>query len=185
MYDVVIIHGSFGNPYENWFPWLYKKLSDEGKNVLVPDFPTPSSQNLDSWMKVMNAYIDLIDENTIFIAHSIAPAFVVDFLIKNKKSVKGLVAIAPFYGLINIQEFDEINSTFFEKDISLNDVTNYTSFIHCFYSDDDPYVPIALSETFVKETNASSVIIPKGKHLNASSGYSEFQEIINVIHAKN
>lgn len=184
MYDAVIIHGSFGSPYENWFPWLYKTLTDDGKKVLVPHFPTPDEQNLNNWMKVMDSYNHLIGENTIFIAHSIAPAFVIDYLIQNQKNVKGLIAIAPFYGLINIKEFDDINSTFFVNSLSLKDIKKYTSFVHCFYSDDDPYVPIELSETFVRETNATSLVISEGKHLNSGSGYTEFTQILDVINSK-
>lgn len=34
-----IIHGSFGNPYSNWFSWLHEFLEDEGKQTYTPDFP--------------------------------------------------------------------------------------------------------------------------------------------------
>jgi hypothetical protein len=184
MYDVIIIHGSFGSPYENWFPWLYQQLKNDGKKVLVPHFPTPEEQSLDTWMKVLDSYDDLIGEKTTFIAHSIAPAFVVDYLIKNKKKVKGFISVAPFYGLIDIKEFDDINSTFFIKDINLKDVQSYTDYVHCFYSDDDPYVPIRLSENFVKETNATKLVINNGKHLNTSSGFTTFQQILDIFNSK-
>lgn len=34
-----IIHGSFSNPYSNWFSWLHEFLEDEGKQTYTPDFP--------------------------------------------------------------------------------------------------------------------------------------------------
>ena len=34
-----IIHGSFGSPFENWFPWLHDFIESDGKQVYVPDFP--------------------------------------------------------------------------------------------------------------------------------------------------
>ena len=68
MFDYVIVHGSYGSPFENWFPWLYEKLTAEGKNVLVPQFPCGAKiQNYDNWKRVLDAYKHLINENTTFI----------------------------------------------------------------------------------------------------------------------
>ena len=30
MYDVVIIHGTYGSPFENWFGSLYEELTEAG-----------------------------------------------------------------------------------------------------------------------------------------------------------
>jgi len=39
MNNYIIIHGSFSNPFSNWFGWLFKTLEDGGEKVLVPQFP--------------------------------------------------------------------------------------------------------------------------------------------------
>lgn len=41
MANVIIIHGAYGNPEENWFPWLKKELEKLDCRVFVPKFPTP------------------------------------------------------------------------------------------------------------------------------------------------
>lgn len=33
-----IIHGSFSNPYSNWFSWLHEFLEDEGKQTYTQIF---------------------------------------------------------------------------------------------------------------------------------------------------
>ena len=38
IYDFVIVHGSYGSPFENWFSWLFQKLEAKGFKVLVPQF---------------------------------------------------------------------------------------------------------------------------------------------------
>ena len=34
IYDFVIVHGSYGSPFENWFSWLFQKLEAKGFKVL-------------------------------------------------------------------------------------------------------------------------------------------------------
>lgn len=54
-----IIHGSYGNPYKNWIPWLKKQLSKRRLNCIVPSFPTPYKQDFESWSKILRAYFVL------------------------------------------------------------------------------------------------------------------------------
>jgi len=56
MSNIFIIHGSYGNPDENWFPWLKVELEKLGHKVFVPKFPTPENQSLNSWKKVFSEY---------------------------------------------------------------------------------------------------------------------------------
>ena len=32
MYDIVIIHGILGHPFENWIPWIFKETNRQNKN---------------------------------------------------------------------------------------------------------------------------------------------------------
>lgn len=38
MNNIFLIHGSYGNPYKNWLPWLKKELSKRKRNSIVPVF---------------------------------------------------------------------------------------------------------------------------------------------------
>jgi predicted alpha/beta hydrolase family esterase len=51
MKNAFIIHGSYGHPKENWFPWLKNELEKLNYKVFVPAFPTPQNQSLASWFK--------------------------------------------------------------------------------------------------------------------------------------
>ena len=80
--NYLIIHGSFGSPEGNWFPYLRRELVNRKQNVKVPQMPVGVGiQNYESWAKVLNKKC-LIDEDTIIFAHSIAPVFVCKFLIR-------------------------------------------------------------------------------------------------------
>ena len=181
MYDFVVVHGSYGSPFENWFPWLFSELSNEGKNVLAPQFPCGKGiQNYENWEKVLDSYSALIDENTTFIGHSLAPAFIVDYILSRKIKVNKLVFAAPFYGLIDIPDFDEVNSPFFFME-NLDLITEYSKDRICFISDNDPYVPNQLSVDFAKKIQGKIKTVNKAGHFNTSSGFSEFELLLNEL----
>ena len=76
MVNIFIIHGSYGSPEENWFPWLKSDLEKLGCRVYVPRFPTPEKQSLEKWLDVFKEYDGFVDSETIFIGHSLGPAFI-------------------------------------------------------------------------------------------------------------
>ena len=181
MYDYVIIHGSYGTPFENWFPWLFNKLSEQGKNVLAPQFPCGSDiQNYSNWCKVMNAYKGYIGKDTSFIGHSLAPAFIIDYLLDNSLSVKNLYFAAPFYGLINIPDFDKVNKPFFTyKDFKR--VKNLAQSITCHISTSDPYVPNELSVDLADKIGAKKVFVDNAGHFNLAAGYTHFEQLLEEM----
>ena len=179
MYDYVIIHGSYGHPFENWEPWLFNVLTSEGKQVLAPQFPC-IDQNYENWKRVLDAYKPCIGEKTSFIGHSLGPAFIVDYLIDEKIKINNLYLAAPFYGFIGIENFDTVNQSFFKH----SDISKAGEFFNkaiCLYSDNDPYVPIEMSKEISKLLNAKQVIIPNKGHLNAGAGMIEFKELKKEI----
>ena len=86
-----IIHGSFGTPFSNWFPYLRQEIEKRELEVYTPDFPTGVGyQNYENWSKLLKSYLEagLITEKTTIFAHSISPVFVCKFLVENKIKVK-------------------------------------------------------------------------------------------------
>lgn len=182
MSNYFIIHGSLGNPNENWFPWLTEKLIKEGKEVIIPHFPGPEDQNYDNWSKLLMYYFNLglIDEETVFICHSIASIFICKFLVKNKIEVKALISVSGFNALLN-SELDDINRTFLMEEKELVKVNKYIKYIYCFYSDNDPYIPRDELESFIYNIKGAKNLVKGAGHFNSVSNYKEFPEMLEAI----
>ena len=181
--NYLLLHGSFGSPFSNWLPYLRNTLEKDNNIVYTPDFPTGVGyQNYESWSKLLKVYLDLniINENTIIFAHSIAPIFICKFLVENKIKVKRLVLVCGFNNYFGIdKDYDTVNgSMYFDN---LEDIKNYCNDITCFYSDNDPYVKYEVEKEFADTITNKQILIPNGGHLNSESGYTEFKELLKFI----
>lgn len=183
MENYFIIHGSFSNPYQNWFRWLHSKLENEGKTVYCPDFPVGVGyQNYENWSKLLKVYLEagLINENTVFVGHSIAPIFITKFLLENNLKVKKCIFVCGFNDyFFDPNEYDRVNETMFTTDIER--IHDLCSEIVCLYSDNDPYVNFKTEKDFADKVSNKQEIIPGGGHLNSEFGFTEFEPIIKYI----
>lgn len=181
--NYLIIHGSFSSPFSNWIPFLRKQIESRKLDVYTPDFPIGVGfQNYDNWSKLLKTYLEanIIDENTVIFAHSIAPVFICKFLVLNKIKVKRLVFVCGFNNYLGIdKDYDEVNkSMYFDE---LEDIRKYCDDIVCFYSDNDPYVKYDAEKEFADTITDKQFMISGGGHLNSESGYEEFEDLLKYI----
>ena len=177
--NYVIIHGSFGSNEGNWFPWLKEQLETKEKQVFVPQMPVGvGNQNFENWSNILNQ-LD-INENTVIIAHSIAPIFVCKYLITNQIKVKKLLFVCGFNNYLGIDsDFDAVNEPMFID--NFDDVKKYCKDIVCYYSDNDPYVKYDVEKAFADKLTDKQYVIKNGGHINAETGYTKFEEILKEI----
>lgn len=181
MYSHVIIHGTKGNQYENWIPWLFQKLTDLNFNVLVPQFLTPEGQDFENWSRILDSYLEFIDENTIIVAHSIGAVFALKYFNSRQKQFKNLISVSGFREAQLIQEYDELNKTFFvEKEkCNLRDLISEKTI--SFLSENDPYLDLKILHEFANLLNAKIISVPKGGHFNLDSGYDKFKQLFDAV----
>lgn len=168
------MHGSYGSPDENWFPWLRSVLEGEGITTTVPCFPTPEGQDLIAWRKVFDDEIGEVGEGWILFGHSLGVAFLLDVLQRGDSVVDGLFSVSGFTGLLGLDEFDSVNRTFVERDFDWTKIKSATRRSFVYQGADDPYVPQEWSAFLAEKLGAECRVIPGGGHLNAAVGYSHF-----------
>ena len=174
MNNYFIIHGSYGNPYKNWIPWLKKQLSKRKLNCIVPSFPTPYKQDYESWSKILKSYFEIG-----CITDSLGGIFIVKFLLENKIKVKKIITIAGFNNLEFEDDMNLYKSFYLDEDLS--DIKLYFSESISFYSDNDPYVPQNDAEEFADSISSEKVLVNGAGHFNEKYGYTEFTELLKYV----
>jgi len=196
----LILHGSYGTPRENWFPWLKAKLEDQGHATLAPQFPidvwpeasangdinfVPQHQSLDKWLETFSAISDQLEfENLTVIAHSSAPLFMLHVLNQHPElRLRQALFVAPFLGKIGeVWQIETVNRSFYTPaNFDFPTVRQQIENSTIFYSDNDPYVPIHESKLFAKKIGADTIRVADAGHFNAEAGYTEFPLLLNHL----
>jgi len=181
MKTVFIIHGTWGFPEWNWFPWMKSELEKKWYQVFIPKFPTPENQSLHSWLQVFQDYEKYLDEETIFIAHSVWPSFVCSLLEGIGQSVHACYFAAWFLWTINISSFDELNDSFVNKHFNWEKIKNNSECFYMCHGSDDPYVPLKSAQLMADNLWVKIDIIEWGGHLNEEAEYTEFKYLLEKI----
>ena len=177
----IIVHGSYGSPDENWFPWLKVELEKSGYEVFVPKFPTPKNQKLGAWMDIFDKYTNSLDQNSILIGHSIGCAFILSVLEKLKIKIKAVFLVAGFLGPLGNEFYDTISKTFTKKEFDWEKIKSNCSRFLIYQADNDPHVPFSKGEEIAEKTQGTLKIIKNAGHFNEKSGYKKFGLLLEDI----
>ncbi len=177
-----IFHGTEGYPEENWFPWLKEELEAKGCKVFVPQFPSPPvvPSKISEWLGVFKNYEQYVDENTIFIGHSLGGVFVLRLLEKLKHQVRAVFLIGTPVGVRPITNYDRDDS-FSGFEFDWTTIKNNSEYFAVFQSDNDPYVSHGNGEQLAKELGVELTFIPNAGHFNTKAGYLTFPDLLEKI----
>ena len=181
MSDIFIFHGTYGNPNENWFPWLKKELTAQGHQVFTPRFPTPENQNLELWWKQFKTFVPFLDNDTIFIGHSVGAAFLLNVLERINTPIKASYLVAGFLGSLNDPDFDQLNKTFVDKTFEWSKIKNNCSRFYVFSSGNDLYVPVEKAQELVSYLGAEGIMVQEAGHFNKQAGYVKFDLLLQKL----
>jgi len=177
--NVFIFHGTMGSPEANWFPWLERELKGLGIEVYVPKFPTPKGQSLDSWLKAFEPYQKHVNQDSVFVGHSMGPGFFLRLLERRTSLIKAAILAAPFDGFIGEEPYDTLNKSFIDHPFAWVKIKKNCQEFVVFAGDDDPYVAIKFPQRIADSLGVKLKIIKGGKHLGET--FKEFPEVLEEI----
>jgi len=187
MKKVIIVHGWGGNPSGDWFPWLKEKLEVDSVEVVIPEMPDTLHPAIDSWLSVLADVTGNIDEDTIFVGHSIGCQTILRFVEKLPEHIKigGIILVAAWLHLTD-ETWDEeytkeIAKPWLETPINFEKIKNHTKNIVCIQSEDDPYVPVSDAKIFEEKLDAKIIFLKNFGHIAAEDGITELPEVLEQI----
>jgi len=160
---------------------MKEQLEKQWYKVIVPQLPTPHGQSLESWTDAFGPYIKDIDTETLFIAHSAGPAFVLSVLENIETSVKACFFASGFLELIQLPEFDLLNETITSRQFDWKTIHKNCPYFYMCHGEDDPYVPYHNVEILAENLWVEVDIIEWWGHLNDENGYNEFPYLLEQI----
>jgi len=175
---VFIIHGIYGSPRENWFPWLKKELIKKGFKVIIPQFPKTKHQSLKDWIFTFNKYKNYHTNDMILVGHSLGGSFILNIL-QNQKASKAILVASTTPRLKNI--FTPFMKDITNKKLDFKKIRENCKKIHSIISDNDPYVPLKKSLTLAKNLGIKPTIIKTAGHINESAGYKKFPFVLKYF----
>jgi predicted alpha/beta hydrolase family esterase len=178
-YRFVIIHGAYGFPGENWFPWLAEQLKKKGAKAIVPTFPTPEGQTLDTWLNVFNKEVGKLDNKTVLIGHSLGTLFILRVLERAQNSIKAAFLVSSLANReLGIPDFDNIKTTFVAGDVDWEKIRSKSEAFYVYHSDNDPYIQPALGLEVAINLRTDLRIIHNGGHINTAAGFTKFDRLL-------
>ena len=178
---VAIVHGSYGSPEENWFPWLAAKLRKDGNYVVVPKFPTPEGQSFANWRDVFRSEVGPVQKNMVLVGHSAGPGFILKMLQESDTPVMGVFLVSGFLGPLGLKDFDPINEALFGGEFDWERIRKNAGQVRIYNSDNDPYVPLEKGKELAHNLAVDLIVVKNGGHINAGAGFKEFPQLLEDI----
>jgi predicted alpha/beta hydrolase family esterase len=197
----VLIHGSFGNPNENWLPELKTDLEAQGQKVLVPQLPVDdwgemvktgpekplAHQNLTNWIQTFEKEVLSQlpkNEKVIFVGHSLGPLFILHLIDKFNITCDCAIFVSPFLDKLEKWEFNHANRTFYKADFVFEKLKKFLPVSYVLYSDNDPFVSKNHSLLFAKALDSSTILVRRAGHMNAKVNLNEFPLVRDLCYSR-
>ena len=180
--NVFIFHGTEGHPEDHWFPWLKENLEAKGCQVFVPQFPSPPvvASKILEWFDVLKNYEQYINEDTIFVGHSLGGVFALRVFEKLKHPVKAVFLVGAPIGVRPIRNYDR-DLSFSTFDFDWQNIKNKAKNFVIFHSDNDPFVSLGNGEELAKNLEVNLTFIPNAGHFNKKAGYLSFPQLLEKV----
>jgi len=185
MKRAVLLHGTDGQPSDQWFPWLKSQLEHDGFHVFAPILPenhTPDKDVYASFLK--SSGWDF--RNNIMVGHSSGATTVLNLLSEDWfPAIHTAILVGTF-----LNEKWTKNAAWYEpgqfKNLfkerydyeSIKQKSKHFYFVH---GDDDPFCDIDDAKTVSEKLNGTFLTIKQGHHLGGSSGVTELPQLFSRL----
>lgn len=164
---IYIVHGYTASPRSHWFPWLKEQFDSADVEVHILDMPDSADPKLDKWMDHLRNSATEINENTIFIGHSLGCVTSLKFIVENNQKIKGIVLVSGFIDSSPLPELQE----FVDEKLDCEAVKRLVSHRVAIAAKDDDIVPYNYTKEMASKLDTDFYLLDEGKHFLDRDGY--------------
>ncbi|MBL4559884.1 MAG: serine hydrolase family protein [Labilibaculum sp.] len=177
-HKIYLIHGYTASPDSNWFQDFKKNVAKENIEISILKMPNSQSPKLNEWIDYMEKFVKEIDEQTIFIGHSLGCVTLLNFLSTfNIPKISALFLVSGFVESSPIPALTE----FVRPRLNYNYLKQLTSTRIVISAVDDDIIPYEYSKTMAERIDAKFTLLTEGKHFIDRDNFTEFPFLIKEI----
>lgn len=177
----LLIPGTDGHPAENWFPWLVDVLQGKGYDVDLPSLPVDPRHSLKNWFSAFDEQCGRPAPYRVCVAHSLGTTFALRLVESQRASFDLLISVAGCIGKVGIERFDVLNASFLSDPIPWAYLRQTIPMRVVLYSEDDPYISLAHSESLAMCLATPPISIGRAGHINAAAGYLSLPHLMPFL----
>ncbi len=183
MKKAVILHGTDGSPEGNWLPWLKRQLESKGYEVWVPLLPnnhTPNRQVYNDFL--FDSGWDFHDN--LVIGHSSGAVSVLNLLEDERcPHIKAGVMVGAWHDTKNspLKDTYRFDNLFPLNGFNFQRIKSQADRLIYIHGDDDNHCPVEQAKWLAKQTDSEIIIIPGGRHLTGSAGFTELPQLTAAL----
>lgn len=178
---IFILHDSFGGPLQEWIPWLRMTLEQAGHKVIVPNFPTPIGQSLDSWHVALQSHAPEFTKDTIVIGYGTGGTLWLRELEKEKHDILASIFVATPVTPSPHVGYAKVNESFILKPFDFEAIKQNGGGKAILFGTQDPLVSSGDGELLASQIGIDPIIIEGGQHFTVGSGYTQFIQLADLI----
>ncbi len=183
MKKVILVHGWEGSMKDGWFPWLIDELKKRDMVVIPVDMKNPDP-TISEWVSQLREEAGEINEETIFVGHSIGCQTIMRFLVEQDKRIAGAVFVAGWFDLVNLENAEVENEArpWIETPINFEKLKHVIGSVTVFLGDNDEWVKVKeTKKEFEEKLDAGVTIIPNAAHITEDSGFGPVPFVLEAI----
>jgi Predicted esterase of the alpha/beta hydrolase fold len=179
--NIYVIHGYTSSNQAEWFPWLKEQFKNSPVIIDIPNMPDSEDPHLESWLEHLRKIFLHIDENTIFIGHSLGCVTALRYILEKNIKIKGAILVSGFINENPMAKQTEGLQEFVNGALDIARIKSLIKFRVVITAKNDDIVPTEATQKLAKELDGKLIILSEGKHFIARDGYTDFPILLNEI----
>ncbi|MEK7166221.1 MAG: alpha/beta hydrolase [Patescibacteria group bacterium] len=187
MKNLLILHGSYGNPHKNWYQYVGIKAQEKGYVVNIPQLHHIDELDLDKIFQFLLEQ-NFINSETVIIGHSSGAAYILGILQRLPKDsvIQKAILVAGFVDAhLTKRLFQEVPQKhyfkLFPKRWNWRKIRQNCRKFIIIHSTNDPYIQMRHAKTLQEKLDGKLVIIDGGQHFSVNSGGERFKKFPDIL----